>query len=58
MKNAIISVNSIMGAQMLSVQNDNSASYSIDLSKYSNGIYLVRIKTDAGTAVRKIIVAR
>lgn len=38
---------------MISLINDNSAS--LDLSKYSTGIYYVKIKTDKGYKVEKLI---
>ncbi|TAL59745.1 MAG: T9SS type A sorting domain-containing protein [Bacteroidetes bacterium] len=58
MNNSNVSVYSLMGTPLTNIQNNNSSDLNIDFSDYSNGVYFVHIKTDAGTAVRKIVVSK
>lgn len=58
LNNSNVSVYSLMGTPLTNIQNNNSSDLNIDFSDYSNGVYFVHIKTDAGTAVRKIVVSK
>ena len=45
----------ILGEEMVSIQNINHSLYELDFVKYSNGIYFLSIETEGGHLIKKIV---
>ncbi|KAF0191907.1 MAG: hypothetical protein FD166_3755, partial [Bacteroidetes bacterium] len=58
LNNSAISVYSMMGTEVANIRNNGSTTIDINISEYPSGIYFVQVKTETGTAVRKIVVSR
>ncbi|MFD2824241.1 T9SS type A sorting domain-containing protein [Lacinutrix iliipiscaria] len=53
-----VSVYSVTGKQMLTTDNTNLNSLTVDISSLENGIYIAQIITDLATITRKVIVMK
>ena len=50
-----LTVQNVAGQVLETVKGFNSTSYELDMSKYSAGIYFLKIKSEAGTTIKKVV---
>lgn len=58
-KNAIIIVNNVLGKEIKKVELKNTeTNYLLDLSNCQDGVYFIKVKTDAGDKIQRIVLRK
>jgi len=58
LKSSVISLRNSLGEEVVKIKNENQDQAELNVSQYPNGVYFLSIQSEAGSAVKKIIITK